>query len=85
MVETESELQDANMAFPIGQDVSHEAISSYFIGPRAENLKEFRDNITTILDELQLAREQYFQEDVVRHIPPIADPTCTQVPSGHAY
>lgn len=50
----------------LGQDVSHQAISSYFLGPRAENLHEFRSNITALLDELQTAREQYFQEDVVR-------------------
>ncbi|KAK4207527.1 pyridoxal phosphate-dependent transferase [Rhypophila decipiens] len=45
-------------------DVTHQAISSYFIGPRAENLDEFRKNITTLLDELQITRERYFSEDV---------------------
>lgn len=37
------------------EDITHQAISSYFIGPRAENL-----------DEIQRARERYFKEDVVR-------------------
>ncbi|KAK3347118.1 pyridoxal-dependent decarboxylase domain protein [Lasiosphaeria hispida] len=46
-----------------GEDISHQAISSWFIGPRAENLPEFRSNITALLDELQLAREDYFKED----------------------
>lgn len=47
------------------KDTTHEVISSYFIGPRAENLPQFRENITTILDELQLARKNYFEQDVV--------------------
>ncbi|KAK4443837.1 pyridoxal phosphate-dependent transferase [Podospora aff. communis PSN243] len=46
------------------EDTTHQAISSYFIGPQAENLGEFRKNITTLLDELQLTRERYFSEDV---------------------
>lgn len=45
------------------KDTTHEVISSYFIGPRAENLPQFRENITTILDELQLARKNYFEQD----------------------
>jgi hypothetical protein len=48
------------------EDITHLAISSYFIGPRAENLDEFRNNISVILDEIQRAREKYFKEDVVR-------------------
>ncbi|KAK0744747.1 pyridoxal phosphate-dependent transferase [Apiosordaria backusii] len=55
------------------RDITHEVISSYFIGPRAENLDQFRENITTILDELQLARKNYFEEDVENNftfIPP---------------
>ncbi|KAK4174666.1 pyridoxal phosphate-dependent transferase [Triangularia setosa] len=55
------------------RDVTHEVISSYFIGPRAENLPQFRENITTILDELQLARKNYFEQDVENNftfIPP---------------
>lgn len=48
------------------EDITHQAISSYFIGPRAENLDEFRNNISVILDEIQRAREKYFKEDVVR-------------------
>ncbi|KAK2748783.1 hypothetical protein FQN57_000364 [Myotisia sp. PD_48] len=45
------------------RDISHEAISSYFIGPKAENLQLFRDNIDIILDELKTARLNYYPED----------------------
>ncbi|KAK9779600.1 hypothetical protein SCAR479_03666 [Seiridium cardinale] len=44
-------------------DVSHQVISSYFIGPQAENLPYFEKNIHTILEELRLARNRYFPED----------------------
>ncbi|GBF61633.1 aspartate 1-decarboxylase [Trichophyton mentagrophytes] len=43
----------------------HDVISSYFIGPKAENLDSFRINIKTILDELRDARHQYFEKDEV--------------------
>ncbi|KAK4446994.1 pyridoxal phosphate-dependent transferase [Podospora aff. communis PSN243] len=46
------------------EDKTHQAISSYFIGPRAENLDEFRKNITKLLDQLQITRQRYFNEDV---------------------
>jgi len=48
------------------EDITHQAISSYFIGLGAENLDEFRNDISVILDEIQRAREKYFKEDVVR-------------------
>ncbi|KAE8354962.1 pyridoxal phosphate-dependent transferase [Aspergillus coremiiformis] len=40
-------------------DLTHQAISSYFIGPQAENMKYFKDNISTILRELEAARKKY--------------------------
>ncbi|DAA78911.1 TPA_exp: Uncharacterized protein A8136_2696 [Trichophyton benhamiae CBS 112371] len=43
----------------------HDVISSYFIGPKAENLDSFRINIKTILDELRNSRHQYFENDEV--------------------
>ncbi|KAK6216154.1 hypothetical protein LQW54_003728 [Pestalotiopsis sp. IQ-011] len=43
--------------------VSHQIISSYFIGPQAENLQYFENNIHTILEELRLARNKYYPED----------------------
>jgi hypothetical protein len=46
-------------------DVSHQIISSYFIGPQAENLPYFEQNIHTILEELRLARTRYFPGDGV--------------------
>jgi hypothetical protein len=46
-------------------DVSHEIISSYFIGPQAENLKYFENNIHTILEELRRARNKYYPRDGV--------------------
>ncbi|KAI1854573.1 hypothetical protein JX266_000691 [Neoarthrinium moseri] len=45
------------------EDVSHQIISSYFIGPQAENLPYFERNIRTILEELRLARTKYFPCD----------------------
>lgn len=48
------------------EDVSHQVISSYFIGPQAENLPYFKDNINIILEELQKARNNYFPQDGVR-------------------
>jgi hypothetical protein len=47
------------------KDISHQAISAYFIGPQAENLELFHENIKTILDELRNARLNYFPEDGV--------------------
>jgi hypothetical protein len=46
-------------------DLTHQAISSYFIGPEAENLDEFKANIATILDELEKARKAYFPQPPV--------------------
>ncbi|KAI1419520.1 pyridoxal-dependent decarboxylase domain-containing protein [Xylaria sp. FL1777] len=45
------------------EDVSHQVISSYFIGPQAENLPYFKENIDIILEELEKARKNYFPED----------------------
>lgn len=45
------------------EDTTHQAISSYFIGPQAENLSFFQQNINTILRELGRARQAYFPED----------------------
>ncbi|KAI1431521.1 pyridoxal-dependent decarboxylase domain-containing protein [Xylaria sp. CBS 124048] len=45
------------------EDVSHQIISSYFIGPQAENLPYFKENLNIILDELEKARKNYFPED----------------------
>ncbi|KAI0466317.1 pyridoxal-dependent decarboxylase domain-containing protein [Xylaria cf. heliscus] len=45
------------------EDVSHQVISSYFIGPQAENLPYFKENIHVILEELEKARNNYFPED----------------------
>lgn len=48
------------------EDESHQIISSYFIGPQAENLPYFKQNINIILDELESARKSYYPEDGVR-------------------
>ncbi|KAI3328115.1 pyridoxal-dependent decarboxylase domain-containing protein [Xylariaceae sp. AK1471] len=45
------------------EDVSHQVISSYFIGPQAENMSYFKENIHIILKELESARKKYFPED----------------------
>ncbi|KAF2762538.1 PLP-dependent transferase [Pseudovirgaria hyperparasitica] len=44
-------------------DASHQIISSHFIGPQSENLPYFKQNIDTILDELEKARARYFPKD----------------------
>ncbi|KAL4947125.1 pyridoxal phosphate-dependent transferase [Aspergillus filifer] len=52
-------------------DVTHQAISSYFIGPEAENIDEFKANIMTVLNELEKARKNYFpQPPDKKFIPP---------------
>lgn len=46
-------------------DVSHQAVCSYFIGPQAENMKFFRKNMDEILNQLEKSRVNYFPEDGV--------------------
>lgn len=51
-----------------GQDKDEDAfniVNSYFIGPKAANLPDFRANINTILDELLETRLNYYPEDNV--------------------
>lgn len=43
----------------------HHAISSYFIGPKSENMGDFRANITAILDKIVETRSQYQEKDDV--------------------
>jgi len=45
------------------EDESHQAISSYFIGPQAENLGFFQDNLNTIIEQLRQARLNYYPSD----------------------
>lgn len=52
-------------------DVGHQIISSLFIGPQAENLSYFKQNIDTILEELRLARTNYYPEDGVCPLIPV--------------
>ncbi|KAJ3956201.1 hypothetical protein N0V92_007260 [Colletotrichum tropicale] len=48
----------------VPEDESHQIISSYFIGPRAENLPYFKENIDIILNNLKQARLDYrFEND----------------------
>lgn len=42
-----------------------DATHAYFIGPKGDNLPDFRANINTILDELLVARQSYYPEDQV--------------------
>ncbi|KAG6358563.1 hypothetical protein INS49_012080 [Diaporthe citri] len=44
-------------------DISHQAVCSYFIGPQAENMKFFRKNMDEILNQLEQSRVNYFPED----------------------
>ena len=49
------------------EDESHQAISSYFLGPRAENFEYFKKNVLEILEGQRDARLDYFPRDGVRH------------------
>ncbi|KOC16826.1 pyridoxal-dependent decarboxylase domain protein [Aspergillus flavus AF70] len=42
---------------------NHDIISSYFIGPKSENMPEFKTNINTILDEIVKTRDGYQPDD----------------------
>ena len=46
-------------------DESHQAISSYFLGPRAENYEYFKKKILEILEAQRDARLDYFPKDGV--------------------
>ncbi|KAK4868382.1 hypothetical protein LT330_007104 [Penicillium expansum] len=43
----------------------HNVISSYFIGPKSENMGNFRANITAILDQIEKTRSDYQPNDDV--------------------
>ena len=47
------------------EDESHQKISSFFLGPRAENYDYFKSNIIAILEEHQDSRLDYFPRDGV--------------------
>lgn len=47
------------------EDESHQIISSYFLGPKAENYEFFKKNIMEILDGQKDARLDYFPRDGV--------------------
>ncbi|KAF7585398.1 hypothetical protein BBP40_011024 [Aspergillus hancockii] len=42
---------------------SHDVISSYFIGPKSENMVDFQNNLNTILEEIVRNRELYQPKD----------------------
>lgn len=48
------------------EDVSHQIISSLFLGPHAENIDYFKENINAILDSQAATRKSYRPEDGVR-------------------
>lgn len=50
------------------EDESHQKISSFFLGPRAENYDYFKSNIIAILEEHQDSRLDYFPRDGVRSL-----------------
>ena len=53
------------------EDTTHQAISSYFLGPQGENLNRFKENLDIILEEQRYVRETYFPQDGVwlQHFP----------------
>ena len=50
---------------PPEEDESHQAISSYFLGPKAENHEYFKKNMLEILEGQRDARLDYFPRDGV--------------------
>jgi hypothetical protein len=55
----------ANMSV---DETAHHTISSYFIGPQAENLDDFQANINVILEELRNRRLAFYGDDEVRSL-----------------
>lgn len=49
-------------------DVSHQIISSLFLGPQAENIDYFKENIMKILDANAASRKSYQPGDGVRTV-----------------
>lgn len=47
------------------EDESHQKISSYFLGPKAENFEFFKKNILEILEGQRDARLDYYPRDGV--------------------
>ena len=47
------------------EDESHQRISSYFLGPKAENYEFFKKNVIEVLDAQRDARLDYFPRDGV--------------------
>ena len=53
----------------MGISKAHNVISSYFIGPKSENMDDFRKNISAILDQIVQTRSEYQPDDDVRSSP----------------
>lgn len=53
---------------PSHEKSSYKAISSYFIGPQAENIELFKDHINVLLDQMVKTRKNYFPGDGVSFI-----------------
>lgn len=56
------------------EDESHQIISSYFLGPKAENYKVFKKCLVEILEAQRDARLDYFPKDGVCALPPDRNP-----------
>lgn len=48
------------------EDTSHQAISSFFLGPHAENYDLFKENVLAILEGQKTARSNYYPKDGVK-------------------
>lgn len=53
---------------PAEEDVSHQKISSFFLGPQAENYEFFKSKIIAILEDHQASRLNYFPKDGVNQM-----------------
>jgi hypothetical protein len=52
----------------VDEETAHHTISSYFIGPKAENLDDFQANINAILEELRNRRLAFYGDDEVKSL-----------------
>ena len=57
---------DANLNQPTPLKDMHECVSSWFLGPRAENFDLLKEIFSGVLDEHRRVREEYHPEDGVR-------------------
>lgn len=66
---------NTNLNQPLPLKDMHEAVSAWFLGPRAENFGLLKTLFEGVLDDHARVREQYYPEDGVRAVAPGAGET----------